>query len=364
MAGGMILTKRKYAALLLIVLLLALFGAQAVEAPDPSRNVGLSLFYKNGAEKVVGAQFDLFLIAQQNAQGHWTASAPFQRYQLNFDNLTEPDSFATTLEGYVLRDDITPTQSGKTNANGFLRMPSIPGTLKHGLYLLLARPHTQENKIYHTRPVMIQLPYLSHDGSKWMYDALVNLKFESQEKPPEPQYIKRKVLKVWDDEGNENKRPQEITVQLLKDGEIHQTVTLNAGNRWRWTWPELDSQSRWLVVEKEVTNYTASVRQEGITFVITNTYEEPQSTPTPTPSPTPTPTPTPTGSVSPTPTPTVSPSPTPTPTVSPSPTPTNTPVPTLPQTGQLWWPVPVLVWMGLVLIILGLVRRRSDDYER
>ena len=60
-----------------------------------------------------------FLIAQQNAQGHWTASAPFQRYQLNFDNLTEPDSFATTLEGYVLRDDITPTQSGKTNANGF-----------------------------------------------------------------------------------------------------------------------------------------------------------------------------------------------------------------------------------------------------
>ena len=151
-------------------------------------------------------------------------------------------------------------------------------------------------------------------------------------------------------------------MQLLKDGEIYQTVTLNAANRWCWIWPELDSQSQWLVVEKEVTNYTASVRQEGITFVLTNTYEEPQPTPTPTPSPTPTPTLTPTGSVSPTPTPTVSPSPTPTPTVSPAPT--KTPVPTLPQTGQLWWPVPVLVWAGLVLIILGLVRRRSDDYER
>ena len=35
----------------------------------------------------------------------------------------------------------------------------------------------------------------------------------------------------------------------------------------------------------------------------------------------------------------------------------------LPQTGQLWWPVPVLLAGGLVLVIIGLVRRREDDYE-
>ncbi|MBO7709363.1 MAG: hypothetical protein J6S83_02775 [Lachnospiraceae bacterium] len=31
----------------------------------------------------------------------------------------------------------------------------------------------------------------------------------------------------------------------------------------------------------------------------------------------------------------------------------------LPQTGQLWWPVPVLVAAGLILIIIGVTRRRS-----
>lgn len=31
----------------------------------------------------------------------------------------------------------------------------------------------------------------------------------------------------------------------------------------------------------------------------------------------------------------------------------------LPQTGQLWWPVPVLALAGLVLVIFGLVRRKS-----
>lgn len=32
----------------------------------------------------------------------------------------------------------------------------------------------------------------------------------------------------------------------------------------------------------------------------------------------------------------------------------------LPQTGQLWWPVPVLICLGLACIAVGLIRRRRD----
>ena len=32
----------------------------------------------------------------------------------------------------------------------------------------------------------------------------------------------------------------------------------------------------------------------------------------------------------------------------------------LPQTGQLWWPVPVLLAVGLLFVILGLLRRRGN----
>ena len=46
-------------------------------------------------------------------------------------------------------------------------------------------------------------------------------------------------------------------------------------------------------------------------------------------------------------------------------TPTSTkPDPSLPHTGQLWWPVPVLVVSGAVLILLGLIlRRRRKNHE-
>ena len=61
--------------------------------------------------------------------------------------------------------------------------------------------------------------------------------------------------------------------------------------------------------------------------------------------------------------------PTPTPTQTPSKTPTPTPPGNtppsgggkLPQTGQLWWPVPVLVICGLFLFLLGLrIKRRNS----
>ena len=76
---------------------------------------------------------------------------------------------------------------------------------------------------------------------------------------------------------------------------------------------------------------------------------------------------TPPPSISPSPSPSVSPSPshTPRPSYTPYyPTVTYTPGKSyvyLPQTGQLWWPVPVLAALGVVLVISGLLLRRRGD---
>ena len=80
------------------------------------------------------------------------------------------------------------------------------------------------------------------------------------------------MLKVWDDKGNETERPREIIVQLLKDGKVYDTVTLNKDNNWRYTWASLDDRYEWLVTEKEPSGYTVKTELRGITFVITNTY--------------------------------------------------------------------------------------------
>ena len=41
----------------------------------------------------------------------------------------------------------------------------------------------------------------------------------------------------------------------------------------------------------------------------------------------------------------------------------NDPPPDLPQTGQLWWPVPVLLGCGVVSLLIGATRRKGDRDE-
>ena len=132
-----------------------------------------------------------------------------------------------------------------------------------------------------------------------------------------------KVLKVW--RGGAQQRPEEIRVQLLRDGKVCDTVTLSAENGWRHTWEGLDAAHGWQVVEQTVPEgYTVSISREGVTFVITNTLK-PSEEPEPTPG-----------------------------------TP-DTPGENLPQTGVLWWPVPLLAVLGALLLLLGWGLRRRDE---
>lgn len=55
------------------------------------------------------------------------------------------------------------------------------------------------------------------------------------------------------------------------------------------------------------------------------------------------------------------PTPSPTPSATPKPTPTRTPSSSLPQTGVNWWPVWLMGGMGIVLFLLGWIRRRLSE---
>lgn len=79
----------------------------------------------------------------------------------------------------------------------------------------------------------------------------------------------------------------------------------------------------WRVVELTPEGYTVSITQEAGTFLVTNTLKQPPETPPVTP-------------------------------------PVNPPgQKTLPQTGALWWPVPILAAAGLLLIAAGAGKKRK-----
>ena len=311
----------KQMAAVLLALLMLPTVAFAAGSIDLNEDVKLTVSYQDEDRPLAGAGFSIYLAATVDETGELTPTDAFSRFPVDIRGKNDEAwrTLASTLEGYVLRDGIAPTDSGKTDADGHLHFPTDGRKLTPGLYLVLGSRHTQDGTRYDAMPFLVMLPTQDAEGNQWSYDVLVEPKYDAAEIPDIPAAVTRRALKVWDDAGHESSRPEEVVVQLLRDGEIYDTAALNAENNWRYTWPELAGDHIWTVTEQECAGYTVQVERDGITFVITNTPSG--GTPD-------------------------------------KPTPAE---PTLPQTGQLWWPVPLLLAVGLLFVAVGLICRRRKD---
>lgn len=312
--------------LLLAVVMAALLTLSvfAAGSMDPNRECSLTLSYQDDGTAVSGAGFSIYLAATVDASGKLTATEAFSQFPVRLQG--EDDAWkalASTLEGYVLRDHLAPAGSGVTDAQGQLSFPSGAQKLTPGLYLVLGERSKQNGRVYDPQPFLVMLPTRDKESGDWLYRVNVSPKYEVR--PDVPGVVTRKALKVWRDEGKETNRPKDITVQLLRDGKVYDTVTLNAENSWRYAWEQLDSDFRWTLVEEVPENYTVEITREGVTFLAVNTWDGLDNPPT-----------------------------------EPETPPSS---PELPYTGQLWWPVPLLLCTGLLCIVVGLLRRRGAYHE-
>ena len=97
----------------------------------------------------------------------------------------------------------------------------------------------------------------------------------TQAPPPSPPVVQVSIsgVKIWHDEKNiHNTRPASITVQLLRDGEKIQEITVSgAGNQWRYDFGKLPKQDengkdyRYTVRELPVEGYTTKIKGTVIT---------------------------------------------------------------------------------------------------
>lgn len=319
---------KRIAGMLPAVMVLVLFlmaHASAAGSIGLNRECSLTLSCQDDGTPLTGVDFSVYLAATVDENGGLTPVEAFSGFHVNIRGKNDAawKTLATTLEAYVLRDGLTPTASGSTDEHGRLSFPDGGQKLASGLYLVLGSRHRQNGLVYDVQPSMVLIPVLDSQTNDWNYGVTVIPKYESR---PEGDTVTRKVLKVWRDKDHEKERPGKITVQLLRDGKIYDTVILSADNNWRYTWDDLDDKYQWTVAEKEPEGYTVEITRQGITFVVTNTWDKPDDPASPG-------------------------------------TPSGPGNPKLPQTGQLWWPVPLLVCTGILLIVAGLIRRRGALYE-
>ena len=264
---------RLAAVLLVAVMVCGLLpvGAFAATSVETSQPASLTVKCEYDGRQLAGVVFDIYKVADMDGAGRFYNIDPsFRRYQISLVQESGAlwRALAETLAQYVQRDGVPALAQERTGADGKATFRD----LTVGLYLVRGHRYQDGVLTYDPEPFLISLPNLDAATGEWEYEAEVESKGEGHENPPTD--ITVKVLKVWQDEGHETNRPAEIEVQLLRDGAVYGTVVLSAGNSWRYTWTNLDAGHVWSVIEKTVPEaYTLLVSREGITYVLTNTYE-------------------------------------------------------------------------------------------
>lgn len=352
---------------------------------DVNKKASLTIEYLKNYD-ITGVEFNIYKLADVSRTGEFTVSDAFKSYPVDLDkeNNSEWLNLAETLDAYVLRDNITPTRTELTDDNSRATFTD----LSVGMYLVIGEAEVKKDGvIYKQTPFIISLPNLN-DKEEWVYDITTYSKYEKDDDfKPNPDVVDRKVLKVWADSGNEEVRPASIEVELLRDGLVYDVVELNEGNNWRYKWNNLSTYYKWRVVERDVPGYAVSVEQKGITFKIVNTYTTTKQTTTggggdistttrttiTSKSTEPTTTTTTDGKVEGTSdvVTTTAVSTDPDVEIDPDEIPQGNrsgdgltlgndlelPEENIPQAGMLWWPVPVLICAGVLMFIIGIIKK-------
>lgn len=298
---------------LLAVLMLAATLAPVASAAGPiltGRSCSLSVTYAPEEKAAEGVRFSIWRVADVSFACAFTPTESFAEYS-PMAMLDEPDAesyriLSTMLPGYIAENAIAPEAEAKTDAQGTVVFADLPV----GLYLVVGDVYAADRQFHTPEAFMVCLPNRLEDDS-WEYDVAVEAKYTSCS---DSEDVDISVVKIWSDSAT-NAHSTDSVVVCLYDGDIlYDTQTLSKENDWSYSWKGLYGGTTWNLSElKYPAGYTPTVERRGNLFVVTNTK------------------------------------------------PTDKTTGKLPQTGQLWWPVPVLVAGGALFLALGCVKRKRNE---
>ena len=256
-------------------------------------SVSVRLSDPESGEPIAGAELSLYYAAtvKLNSLGNlaYTFTPEFESCGAAIND----PSLIRVLGGYV-SSNLPAAAEAVTDADGKARFSALP----LGLYFV---KQTGAVKGYSDcRSFLVTVPYKTDGG--YQYDVNASPKTEVEK------LVDITVKKVWNTDDS-TPITDSVTVQLVRDGNIVATATLNGQNNWSTVFEDMPKSDAYTIVEQNVPKgFTATYTQNGLEFTVTNTAS-------------------------------------------------------LIDTGQLVWPIPILALAGMFFVAVGavLLRRTNEN---
>lgn len=298
--------------------LLSVFSCFALNAQ--ASDCSLTLICKHQENAVPNIEWSIFRVGEKNNMGEYVLTGDFADYPVSLEDIDTASAVqdaADTLESYVILDKLSPIDSAVTDENG----TAVVDGVDVGLYLIMGKEFVSGETKITPSPMLVE--FTQEQISAGDLTVYPKMTFETV---PDTK-TKFGVRKTWIiPEDSADKQPQKVVVGIYENGELFKEVTLDSSNNWEYFW-EGDPSSEWKVKEVNIDeNFTVVYKQNETVFQVENTFVPSENTNSGSSS---------SGSSSGT---------------------SNTGTGNkdkLPQTGSLWWPVPVAAGAGVILIAVG-----------
>ena len=252
--------------------------------PGKTGSVSVTLTEQYDKDPIVGAELSVYYVATAHMNTNGNLSDVYTDAFENSGIDIDDPSLAIKLDAFVLEHNVSSIKI-TTDENGTATCKD----LSLGLYFI--RQSGAVEGFAPCTPFMVTVPGKNAEG--YVYDVNASPKTEVA------RLTSITIKKVWNTDAS-TQAAEHVTIQLLRNGNVVKTATLNAQNNWQVTYTDMPESDAYSIKEVDVPKgFTATYQQKGYVFTVTNTS-------------------------------------------------------TLIQTGQLMWPIPVLAVSGMLLIAVGI----------
>lgn len=225
-------------------------------------SIEITLVEKNDNVKIEGAELTIYKIADAYEENH----------NLFLKYVSELSSCNVSLEDLESASVISNIEKCiPSDYNGISKLTNQDGNVKYdnldlGLYLI-----KQTNKVDGFSKIDSFLAMIPKEiDNSWEYNIKATPKTDII------RVMDINVRKVWNTSNNNTNHginlPKSITIELLLNDEVVDTVKLNNENEWKHTWTDLPKSDSYIVREINVPKgWTVTYQKEDNSFIVTNT---------------------------------------------------------------------------------------------
>lgn len=241
---------------LLLCLLPTFIFADVVDF-NKTGSISIDLIDDDTSRPISGVSVSIYKIANVSEKNHNL----YYEYESDVDctvdiNKLDNENITNEIESCILNKDATATQISDSKGHIEFR------NLDLGIYLIKHTDNVSDGYTFNT--FLLNIPMVV--DNKFEYDINTTPKIELTK------LFDITVYKIWNNPKNNN-IPSKVTIELIKNDIVIDTVELNKESNWSYTWKDMEMSDLYSVKEINVPkDYKVSYRVENNNvFYVTNT---------------------------------------------------------------------------------------------